>query len=85
MPLLVDLYLRFKDDSSIYVDGTVESVLAVRETLQLCFRVLTSGTGVLYPSQAQVRLSGTIEVWQRSTAVEDRNDELPPHRHHGCP
>lgn len=30
MPQLVDLFLRFKDDVSIYNDGTVESILSVR-------------------------------------------------------
>lgn len=29
MPMLVDLYLRFKEVSAIYVDGTLESVLSV--------------------------------------------------------
>ncbi|KAI0738261.1 hypothetical protein C8Q80DRAFT_1207991 [Daedaleopsis nitida] len=28
MPLLVDLFLRFKDDAAIYADGTVETVFA---------------------------------------------------------
>ncbi len=30
MPLLVDLFLRFKNDAAIYADGTVETVFAVR-------------------------------------------------------
>ena len=29
MPMLVDLFLRFKDNVGIYLDGTVESVLSV--------------------------------------------------------
>ena len=29
MPMLVELFLRFKTDMGIYVDGTVESVLSV--------------------------------------------------------
>jgi hypothetical protein len=29
MPMLVDLYFRFKDRAEIYVDGTVEAVLSV--------------------------------------------------------
>ena len=30
MPLLVDLFLRFKSDATIYADGTVEALFAVR-------------------------------------------------------
>jgi hypothetical protein len=29
MPMLVDLFLRFKDSIDIYVDGTLEAVLSV--------------------------------------------------------
>lgn len=29
MPLLVDLFLRFKEDAAIYGDGTVEALFAV--------------------------------------------------------
>ena len=29
MPMLVELFLRFKADVGIYVDGTVESILSV--------------------------------------------------------
>jgi hypothetical protein len=29
MPMLVDLFLRFKDQTEIYVDGTLEAVLSV--------------------------------------------------------
>jgi hypothetical protein len=29
MPLLVSLYLQFKSSSKIYVDGTLEAILAV--------------------------------------------------------
>ena len=29
MPMLVELFLRFKDNVGIYLDGTVESVLSV--------------------------------------------------------
>lgn len=29
MPMLVDLFLRFKTNVEIYVDGTIESVLSV--------------------------------------------------------
>jgi hypothetical protein len=30
MPMLVDLFSRFKADLDIYVDGTLEAVLSVR-------------------------------------------------------
>lgn len=29
MPLLVDMFLRFKDNTDIYVDGTVEAIFSV--------------------------------------------------------
>ena len=29
MPMLVDLFLRFKENEEIYVDGTLESILSV--------------------------------------------------------
>ena len=29
MPMLVDLFLRFEDQTEIYVDGTLEAVLSV--------------------------------------------------------
>lgn len=29
MPMLVDLFLRFKENAEIYVDGTLESILSV--------------------------------------------------------
>lgn len=29
MPMLVDLFLRFKDSADIYVDGTLEAVISV--------------------------------------------------------
>lgn len=29
MPVLVDLYLRFKESEAIYADGTLESILSV--------------------------------------------------------
>jgi hypothetical protein len=33
MPLLVDLFMRFKSNVDIYTDGTVESILSVSEEL----------------------------------------------------
>lgn len=37
LPLLVDLFLRFKNNLDIYVDGTVEAVLSVsRRTITSC-------------------------------------------------
>ena len=35
MPLLVDLFLRFKDQPVIYTDGTLDAVLSVRGFLRL--------------------------------------------------
>jgi len=35
MPRLVDLYLQFKSELAIYVDGTLESVISVRQTFFL--------------------------------------------------
>ena len=32
MPQLVDLFLQFKDDDSVYNDGTVEAILSVSST-----------------------------------------------------
>lgn len=45
MPLLVELYVRFKDTATIYADGTLEAVVSVR--LFVC-----PGTYVLMPAQA---------------------------------
>ena len=38
MPLLVDLFLRFKSDVSIYADGTIETLFAVRLIVSLYLR-----------------------------------------------
>lgn len=43
MPQLVELFLRFKEDADIYLDGTIESIFAVRmaslpSTLYIHFR-----------------------------------------------
>ena len=43
MPMLVDLFLRFKTNVGIYLDGTVESVLSVSPLLfyiNFCFALL---------------------------------------------
>ena len=37
MPMLVELFLRFKDNVGIYVDGTVESVLSVSPSITFFF------------------------------------------------
>ena len=37
MPMLVELFLRFKDNVGIYVDGTVESVLSVSPLFYITF------------------------------------------------
>ena len=40
MPMLVELFLRFKTDVEIYVDGTIESILAVSFFFCLLFVLL---------------------------------------------
>lgn len=36
MPMLVDLFLRFRDEIEVYVDGTLEAVLSVQLLLKDC-------------------------------------------------
>ncbi len=36
MPLLVDLFVKYRDMAEIYVDGTLESVLSVRLSTTAC-------------------------------------------------
>ena len=38
MPMLVDLFLRFKDSADIYVDGTLEAVISVSNFRNLIIR-----------------------------------------------
>lgn len=80
MPMLVDLYLRFKDQSVIYTDGTLEAICSVRNPfLDGSVNVLRSNPfiGVLYPDQTQIRVSGTVEIWKRRAFMENRHNLLP--------
>ena len=73
MPMLVSLYGRFKDEKDVYSDGTLERVFAVHRLIPLGKkdRSLYPLTGILHPDEAQVRCTGSIKVWVRSTTVED--------------
>ena len=50
MPMLLNLFLRFKDDVQIYSDATLETVLAVREQIliTLMTEFLTINRRILY-------------------------------------
>lgn len=47
MPLIVELYVRFKDALEIYEDGTLEAVFSVGIMLPSIFRIL-----ILFRAQA---------------------------------
>ena len=56
MPLLVDHFLRFKEDATIYADGTIEALFAVRSRHQpagFC-PLLTTLKGIFDTYQAEV-------------------------------
>jgi hypothetical protein len=54
MPMLVDLFLRFKDKADIYVNGTLEAVLSVRSPMlhspSRGFTLAPRPTGLFYTS-----------------------------------
>ena len=82
MPMLVDLFAKYKDLVAIYVDGTLEAVLSVsaRDNTSVDALMIDSVAGVFHTYQAQIRLSTRIKVWERSTAMEDRNNMFPADR-----
>ena len=73
MPLLVELYQRFKDTPAIYIDGTVEAVLSVRFFLPLIMDLRSSvwRAVVLDTYKTQVRVPCSVQVWERSSSLED--------------
>lgn len=40
MPMLVDLFLRFKEREEIFVDGTIEAVLSVTRCISIAWVIL---------------------------------------------
>lgn len=55
MPLLVDMFLRFKDNTDIYVDGTVEAIFSVSYYSCNEFGCIeTCAPGVRHPNQIEV-------------------------------
>lgn len=75
MPTLVELYMRFKDDAEIYEDGTLEAILSVSASPPgFSFALMCTAPGLWNPDQAQVRVSGAVQVWQGCAAVEDGDD-----------
>lgn len=65
MPMLVDLFFKFRNDPAIYVDGTLEAVLSVSDKeLSASLHSLKSdiSLGLFDTSQAKIRLSSAIQV-----------------------
>jgi hypothetical protein len=57
MPMLVDLFLRFKHNTDIYVDGTLEAVLSVSKLWMLpsfASETLRDKSGIFDPNQAKI-------------------------------
>jgi len=81
MPRLVDLFLGFKANPEIYINGTLEAILSVSCVAPPPgkLRVKHHSIGVLDPYQVEVRLSGSIEIWERPSLVENRYDGVPGH------
>ena len=79
MPQLVDLFLRFKANPEIYVNGTLEAILSVScvapPTAKL--RAKHRSIVVLDPYQVEVRLSGSVEIRERPSLVENRYHGVP--------
>lgn len=84
MPHVLWLYQRYKDDISIYEQGAVERMFAVRYfppfflrssmvADERAFAIL----GVLAATEAQARLSAPVQVRQRRAFVEDGDGQLP--------
>jgi len=76
MPLLVDLFMRFKSDLDIYTDGTVESVLSVSGELCLEFHILISylfiqayliPINMKYDCPAPSRFGKDVPLWKTAT------------------
>lgn len=54
MPMLVDLFLRFKESTDIYADGTLEAILSV-SVLGVLFRNVSKQLlGILNTNQAEI-------------------------------
>lgn len=55
MPMLVDLYLEYKDSMAIYADGTLEAVLSVcLQDILKCFTYSYTTSGIFNTYKTQV-------------------------------
>jgi hypothetical protein len=85
MELAVEIFLAHQSEEKLYASATVEHVikaysLPVSQTFGLDHQ---RGTDAAQPSpsnpidQAQVRLPSVVQVWRRTTALEDGQSPLP--------
>lgn len=78
MPMLVELFLKFKGKAEIYGDGTLEAVLSVGLFHMKPIPLLTimDPSGVFDTCQVEVRLPSSLEAWQGPSIMEDRHHKF---------
>ena len=76
MPMLRDTFLRFRDTGIVYTDGTLETIFSVSTARGLGLMFTHRDLGIRSSYKAEIRMSCSIKVRQRSPTMEDSYDSL---------
>ena len=76
MPMLLEMFMKFKDDDAIYADETVEIVCSVRSKIDIWMSCTEILLGLRSPDEVEVRMSPSVQIWSGNPALEDSHYDL---------
>ena len=74
--MLLEMFMKFKDDDAIYVDGTVETICSVRLTVDVLLSCANISPGLCNPDEVEVRMPSSVQVRIGNSALEDSHHNL---------